>query len=162
MRDLWKHEASGATLSREIAQPHVSTFAECFTDWAPYDVCDSKRKHQFEPATITGQNVAGNLFKNVKDIFQGKPRQIKHSDETMKIGPYLNMTGPDNEHRSMSVRCADWVLSRIRERTIIIGGESMHFEIVVHDNGWALVIAQHGQICGSVWLAYIKVDSIPL
>lgn len=144
-------------LYRPIAQPHIETFAECFPDSAPWKLFDKAYKSPFEPQYLTGQNIAGNLWKNVKATMRGEKHERKHHDESMQIGPFCSRRDGD----SLAVRCAGWVLSRIREGTIVIGGDRMHFEIVDHDNGYSLVTAQHGQICGSVWLAYIKTDSIP-
>ena len=157
MKTLNYHEASGATLYKEIAQPNVTTFAEVFEDFAPYDVMDSKQKHQFEPRRITGQAIGTNLFDDVKAIMNGRKCK-SHPDHSMQVGPYCSRRDGD----SFSVRCADWVLSRIRERTIIVPNDRMSFELVDHDNGWTLVIVNHGQILGGVWLAYIKTDSIPV
>lgn len=144
-------------LYKPIAQPHVETFAECFNSWEPWRLFDRNYKPGIVPRCITGQNVAGNLFKNVENIFRGRARTEKHPDETMLVGPFCSR----RDGGSMAVSCADWVLSRIRERTIIIGNDRMSFEIVDHDNGYSLVIANHSQILGSVWLAYIRTDSIP-
>jgi len=154
---FYKHEASGAQLYKEIAQPHVSRFAEVFTDFTLYD--SKNQKHNFAPRYISGQNIAGNLYKDCKAIFQNGKRQDKHQDERMAVGPYC--TWRDKYGQSLSVSCADWVLSRILERTIIIGEDHMSFEIVEHDNGWTLITAHHSCIIGSVWLAYIKTESLP-
>lgn len=156
--DEYKHEASGVTLYKEIAQPHVTTFQECFPAWAKYDVNAPDRKHQFEPRRITGQALASNLYDDAKAIMEGGRAKRKHRDESMTLGPFLSI----RDGKSLSVSCADWVLSRVRERTIIVPGDTMSFEIVNHDNGWSLVTAQHSQILGSVWLAYIKTETIPV
>lgn len=144
-------------LYKPIAQPHVETFAECFPDWEPWRLFDKAYKPRFGPRYVEGQNIAGNLYKGVKAIFKGEKHNRKHPDERMAVGPFCSR----RDGASMAVRCADWVLSRIKEGTIVIGDDRMSFEIVDHDNGYSLVIAQHGQICGSVWLAYIRTDSIP-
>lgn len=146
------------TLYREIAQPHVTDFREIFEAWDYYDVSNGGRNHKFEPRYITGQNVGGNLYKNCKRILQHGQEPVKHPDERMPVGPFCSLS---DHSRSFSVRCADWVLSRIRERTIIIGDDRMSFEISLHANGWALVTAHHSCIIGSVWLAYIRQETIP-
>lgn len=149
--EQYKHEASGAFLYRELAQPHVETFSEVFEAWKPY------AKGAFEPRYISGQAIADNLWRDVKATMNGNHGKRKHADQSMPVGPYCYRRDGD----SLSVRCADWVLSRIRERTIIIGGDPMSFDLVDHDNGWTLVTAHHSSIVGSVWLAYIRTSTIP-
>lgn len=155
----YKHEASGATLYREIAQPHVTDFREVFDQWKPYTLEGTPMKpHAFKPRYLTGQNVASNLYKGCSEIFRGQKQTEKFPDESMAVGPFCS----DRDcGKYFSVSCADWVLSRIRERTIIIGSDRMSFELVNHDNGWTLVTANHSCISGSVWLAYIKTSTIP-
>lgn len=144
-------------LYKPIAQPQVETFDECFDDFEEWKLFDKSYKPRFSPYFITGQNIAGNLFKNVKATMQGEFRNRKHADETMQVGPFCSM----RDGGSMAVHCNEWVMDCIKRHTIIIGGDRMSFEIVNHDNGHSLVIAQHGSIIGSVWLAYIRTDSIP-
>lgn len=156
----YKHEASGAELCRPIAQPHVTTFAECFPDWAEWIFEPNKREVQkFQSRTISGQAIADNLYEDAVATMRGK-KQPKHREQTMEIGPFLSFGGYDRP--SLSVSPADWVLSRVRENTIIVPHDTMSFEIHDHANGWSLVSAHHGQILGSVWLAYIRTDSIPV
>jgi hypothetical protein len=146
-------------LYKPVAQPYAQTFADVFEDWKPRDVMKSNEPHPFPPRHITGQNIAGNLYNDVKSIIRGEKRS-KHNDESMAVGPFCSVSS-EKGYRFFSVSCADWVLSRIRERTIIIGGDTMSFEVIDHRNGWSLVTAHHGQILGSVWLAYIRTDSVP-
>jgi len=148
-------------LAKPIAQPYVDTFAEVFEDWQPYDLmAKTMPEHPFAPRCVVGQNIAGNLYNNFKNIMRGGARQ-RYGDERMLVGPFCSVSPLDSPNRYFSVSCADWVLSRIKESTIIIGGDTMSFHVIDHGNGWSLVVAQHGQILGSVWLAYIKTDSIP-
>lgn len=78
---------------------------------------------------------------------------------SQKIGSYICWR--DNYQSSMSGRPADTVLSRIVEGMIDVENDRTHFELVNHDNGWTLVLVSYGQILGSLWLAYIRTDSIP-
>ncbi len=150
-------------LCKEIAQPHVTTFTECFTDYELWPLFGKQFKPRISGQMLTGQNIAGNLYDNVKQIMRGQETKSKHQDETMRVGPYCQWSdSKSTRHESLAVRCADWVMSRIRERTIIIGGDSMSFDLIDHDNGWTLVTAHHSSILSSVWLAYIKTDSIPV
>lgn len=158
MTTLYTHAASGAQLYKEIAQPHVERFDEVFDSWQARDVMKPGAPSPFQARQITGQAIATNLWNDVKATMRGDRRSRKHADYTMLVGPFCACSDLD---RYFNVSCADWVLSRIRERTIIIPHERMSFEVTPHDNGWALVTAQHSTICGSVWLAYIKTDSIP-
>lgn len=128
------HEASGVSLYKPLAQPHAEHFFDVFPAWEPW---------QF----------------NAK---QGISAQwLTDSDgERMAVGPYCSWR--DHYDDPKAVRCADWVLSRLRERTLIIPNDQMSFDMVSHDNGWTLVTAHHSSILSSVWLAYIRTDSIPM
>jgi hypothetical protein len=149
-------------LAKTVAQPYVEKFSDVFDDWKPYDLFAKDRQHPFDPRYVVGQNIAGNLYRDTSDIFAGHPsRRGKHANESMRVGPFCSVYRKDQDNEYLSVRAADWVLSRIVERTIIIGGDTMSFEVIDHGNGWSLVTAHHGQICGSVWLAYIRTDTIP-
>lgn len=161
MIETFKHEASGAELCRKVAQPHVATFAECFPEWALWVFEPNTRSAQkFQGVQISGQAIAENLFRDAKAIMNGRKAARKHQDYSMEVGPFLSFR--DYERPALSVRVAEWVLSRIAERTIIIPHDTMSFEIVEHENGWALVVARHSAILGDVWLAYIRADSIPV
>jgi len=132
------HKPSGVSLYREIAQPHVETFREVFEDSKPYE----HGKPAFAPRILRGS-----------DCLTGKETETP-------IGPYCMWR--DHYENSFSVSCADWVLSRLKERTISLENNSMFFEIISHDNGWSLVTCSHNLILGSVWIAYIRTNSIPV
>lgn len=158
----YRHEASGADLSKPIAQPHVETFREVFEDFSPYHIMTGKGK-LFPSREIAGQAFASNLYENLKDTMEGRKQPKKRPDKRMKVGPYCFREAG----QSFCVRCADWVLSRIREGTILVPDDEMYFQIVDHKagegwpGGWSLVTANHNTIGGTVWLAYIRTESIP-
>lgn len=161
MIETFKHEASGAELCRKIAQPHVTTFQECFPEWALWVFDPNTRSAQkFQGRHISGQAIAENLFRDAKAIMTGRKAAKKHQNYSMEIGPFLSFR--DYERPALSVQVADWVLSRIAELTIIIPHDTMSFEVTEHENGWALVTAHHSTILGEVWLAYVRAASIPV
>lgn len=128
----YHHEKSGADLAQPIAQPHAEKFSDVFTDYAPF-IQDGR-----SPFT---------------------PPILEHDKSRMRIGPYLHFR--EHKRPSLFVAVAGWVLSRLRERTVIIDNDSIDFEIIDHRNGWSLVVAGHSLIIGSTYLAYIRTDSLP-
>ena len=135
----WRHPASGLTLRQSVMQPHVSTFSEAFSAWAPYVSADPR----FPLIWMNGEKAKG------------------RKAERMAVSAYCLRRSDGGHLDSLNVRPADWVLSRIREGMILVPNDRLHFEIVDHGNGWSLLVVNHGQILGSRWLAYIKTNSIP-
>lgn len=155
--DQFKHAESGASLMKDLANPNVRTFGECFDSFEEWRLFDKKYKPTIEPVWITGRAIATELYDDVKAIFRGERRNRHHPERSMSVGPFCSR----RDGGSMAVKCSPWVIDAIKAKTIIVPHDRMSFEIVDHDNGWSLVIAQHSQICGNVWLAYIRTETIP-
>ena len=119
-------------LARPLAQPHVVSFDQCFDDSRPWNY-DSKANENH--------------------------RLLIDKVGKLTIMPYCAVRGTQ-PYRSLSVIPADWVYSRIAENMINID-DRVTFELIGHDNGWALLVAHYNKILGSAWLAYIRTDSIP-
>lgn len=152
-------------LAKPVARTEVEKFSEIFDDWKPYELFGkgASSVHAFLPRYVTGQNVAGNLYKNVEVVCRGgRHNGWRHPDESMAVGPFCAFEGRNfTGNKYFSVKCADWVLESIKQRTIIIGGDTVSFRIIDHGNGWSLATGSQGRVSGGVWLAYIRTDSIP-
>jgi hypothetical protein len=86
--------------------------------------------------------------------------------ESMKVGPYCMVSRRGEEgtfpsYQTMWVSPRDTILRAIERGTIVIP-DTIHFEILVANNGWCLVTAQHSSIIGSVWLTErLRVETLP-
>ena len=83
---------------------------------------------------------------------QTKPRENE-------IGTYCRI-GVPGSRPSIRVRPKPGVLDAVAGR-IVTDDDHLSWKVVVHDNGLALVILEHGYIIGSHWVAYIDADTIP-
>jgi predicted RNA methylase len=90
---------------------------------------------------------------------EGRPTGKKN-----QIGPYCTIDlsqlgGP--QHRSIAARASDATMNALRGR-IVTDDDQISFKLIAHkETGRVLVIAQHGQIIGSHWLAYVTPDTLP-
>jgi len=83
--------------------------------------------------------------------------------DTMKIGSWLSLRGGENNrHQNFEVKPTAQVMRVIRENMIDLGSrDEVYFQIIIHDNGWALVISQYNLIIGNRWVAYIDANTLP-
>lgn len=156
---MYKHEESGAVLDRAPVNTDAKSWNDCFPEWKYYQLFGNAGKlppHAWGPHRITGQSWPHDLFENTKRIFNGLKPQ-RQPDHTMYIGPFCHISG----HASFDVKAAPWVIEAIKANTVLLPDDRMSFEVIPHDNGWALVLSKHSLVSGSVWLAYIKADTIP-
>lgn len=65
-------------------------------------------------------------------------------------------------YRSMQVEAAPAVLDEIKSNMLHGSGDTIHFRVVVWDDGKALVMAEYSQIVGSRYLAIIDAATIPV
>jgi hypothetical protein len=78
-----------------------------------------------------------------------------------ELGPFCSARLLGGERRSMAVRALPAVVDVIAPR-IVTDDDHLSFDIITHEtNNRALVIASHGHIIGSHWLAYIDPQSLP-
>lgn len=138
MRDqMYEHKASGATLAKPLMQPHVESFKDFFPRHSDY-------KDDGGP--------------NGKTIRVGDGLTGKEFD--WRIGPYCILRR-NGRCYSLHVDLADCVLSRVRESMLPIENDTIYFEVVEHNNGWALVVANYNVIIGSHYLGYVRTDTVP-
>jgi hypothetical protein len=88
----------------------------------------------------------------------------RHQDGRNRVGPFCTVDltqigGPG--HRSIAVRATDAVIAELAPR-IVTPDDDLSFRIIAHaGTRRALVVASHGYIIGSHWVAYIDPESIP-
>jgi len=83
--------------------------------------------------------------------------------DTMKISSWIRFRDAAHGHPVEQVKPSPEVFNALRANMLDLGSrDEVSFEIIVHDNGWALVLVQHSQIIGSRWIAYIDAATLPL
>jgi len=129
---------------RPIAFPHVRTFGELFTEHKPYD-------------------------KNMKSVMSwpsweaGTWSDPKRSAVT-HLSTYLRVNDRRSDEapfRAFSVKPSIEVIEWIGANTLHVPYDTKTFEIVVWDDGQALVVCAAGQIIANYYLAIIDAATIP-
>lgn len=124
-----------------ILLPEAKAFGDLFSAHEPWD------GHEIKPRHIPAETPDATAWE----------RSAWRNDGRNEIGPYLYF----RDHRpSMAVRATDAVMEVVTPR-LVTPDDTLSFEIVEHESGFALVILSHGYIIGSHWLAYIYPDTIP-
>lgn len=77
-----------------------------------------------------------------------------------EIGPYCSLTGATPRH-SLYVKPADRLVEFVKESMLPAEGHPIYFEVIVYEDGLALVTANHNHIIGNRWLALIEASTIP-
>jgi hypothetical protein len=79
----------------------------------------------------------------------------------MVMSSYASVGGV---HRSINldITLTPQAIETIGKNTIHIDHDTMNVEVIVWTDGRALVVAHHGRIIGSVWLAFIDATTIPV
>lgn len=150
---------------RPIESMSIATFPECFKEWE--ERADFGLPHAFGPRIIRGQSVPENLYRGTVAIMEGKKRPKREPDYSMNLGPYCSMFlrkeqgAPGPHYIAWDVVASDTVFEICSHRMVLIPDDNVSFEIHYRDNGFALVTASYRRICGSLWLALIRQDSIP-
>lgn len=130
-------------LSRPLALPHVRDFAELFDRWLPW------------PAGI---RVTSPIPAVRVPAIEYSSRTGRERRAYMEIGPFLSITPG---HHSFAVRPSARTIEAIQGRTLAIAYDTVSFEVILWDLYDALVVASHGRIIGSVWLAVVDPLTVP-
>jgi len=121
-------------MSRTVAFPGLTSASELFSTirrWNhPVDVKEPRERQ--EPLT------------------PGKTRT-----KVSRIGHYMKGRSAAGEHIALYVVANPYLVSWLRENLIDIDYDTLHFELIVYENGNALVTVSYGQIIGSRWLAIL-------
>ena len=133
----------GAELHRPLLLPDVKDFNDLFTAVRPWDHATMSHR-----SGVVAQ----------PDLVPA-PRMIGDNE----LGPFLsfrNVPG-HRDHSGWAVIAKDVVVDAIAPR-IVTDDDRLSFAVIYHANyDRCLVIAEHGYIIGSHWLAYIDPSTIP-
>lgn len=132
----------GFVLARPLLLPDARTFAEVLT-------------YEREWYHATMSHYAGVV---ARPELVPRPRMIGRNE----LGPFCTVKTTRDGRRSIAVTATDAVRDVIRPR-IVTDDDHLSFKVIEHaESGRALVIAEHGYIIGSHWLAYIDPATIPV
>ena len=126
--------------ARPIALPDVRRFDQLFVSWRPW-VSNLRERPRGIPIPAVDHDKRGRALRRF-----------------MEIGPYLTVSPG---HHSFHVVPSERTVDAIRVNTISIAYDTISFEVIVWDPTEALVVAKHGQIIGSVWLAVVDPLTVP-
>lgn len=147
MQDTMYATPEGFELYRPLLLPDARTFADVLT-----------YVREWDHATMTG---AGGRVPEPDLV------PLARTIGRNALGPFCTIktlaggVGPAMSRRSVAVVATDAVLKVIRPR-IVTPDDHLSFKVIEHQGtGRALVIAEHGYIIGSHWLAYIDPATIP-
>lgn len=148
--------------------------------------CQLEAERHNERAEKLGPAIVKNLNRNVR--LDNRP-DITGSDkklllpEVVDFDELFKVTGekqrwPFNATRKNTSKISSWlrfrhgknievkpsveVLRAVRDNMLDLEErDEIYFEVIEHENGWALVIAQYNLIIGSHWIAYIDASTLP-
>jgi len=115
--------------------------------------------------------------KNLSDLFESaEVRKPSGHSEKIKIWKgedphdpnaetyltdYCQVRYVDGGFGSLRLKPRERVVEYIDNNMIKIAYDTIHFEIVVYDDGTALVLVKYSQIIGSRWLAMVDASAVP-
>lgn len=146
-------------MGKRICLPDVTKFSELFAHATPWNFNDKaeQAKRKADPY-YRRDHERGVPFNPDAPFGKGHARRWR---DTSMIGTFCTVVTKD-ARRSYDVTPSAAVIDAIRMGTIDCGmNDSFSFEVIDHGEGLALVVASHGLIIGSLWLAYIDTDSLP-
>lgn len=147
------------SMGKRIALPRATTFDELFANATRWNFNDpvENAKRKADPY-YRRDHERGVPFNPDAPFGKGHARRWR---DTSMIGTFCTVVTKD-ERRSYDVTPSAAVIDAIRMGTIDCGmNDSFSFEVFDHGEGLALVIASHGLIIGSLWLAYIDASTLP-
>ena len=116
--------------------------------------------------------------KSLSDLFEStEVRKPSESSEKIKIWKgedphdpqaetyltsYCQVRRANGGFDFLHVKPRERVVEYIDNNLIKVAYDSIHFEIVVYDDGTALVLVKYSQIIGSRWLAMVDASTVPL
>lgn len=156
----WPTEWAG----RPLLMPEAHAFADVLEYVAEWDHETMSHRAGVLPAGSprpAPRYVGGNGIGRELAAIAGLPAPAGDSNE---LGPYCSVDlsqlgGP--RHRGIAIRATDAVVAALEPR-IVTPDDHLSFELIAHEStGRVLVIARHGYISGSHYLAIIDPDTIP-
>ena len=115
-------------------------FAGLFTSWKPWDRAD-------EPGPVA-------------EVPSWDSDQRGRRGYTCALSRYCSVGGK-RHHQSLNVEPSPRVVDYFKANVLAVPSDTLSFQVVIRDNGTALILMQHSQIIGSHWLDIVPVDSLP-
>ena len=69
--------------------------------------------------------------------------------------------GGKRHHPSLNVEPSPRVVDYFKSNVLAVPSDTIHFQIIIRDNGTALITMQHNQIIGSHWLDIVALGELP-
>ncbi len=160
----------GFTLARPLLMPDARSFADVLEYVREWDhETMSHRSGRLpanhdrpEPRYIGADGHGAQLLRSLTNL-AGLPAHDPR--ERNEIGPYCTVDmaqlgGP--KYRGIAVRATDATIDALAPR-IVTSDDHLSFKLIAHaGTARVLVIAEHSQILGSHWLAYIDPATVPV
>ena len=115
-------------------------FAGLFTSWNPWDSAD-------EPGPVA-------------EVPSWDSDQRGRRGYTCALSRYCSVGGK-RHHPSLNVEPSPRVVDSFKANVLAVPSDTLSFQIVVRDNGTALITMQHSQIIGSHWLDIVALGELP-
>lgn len=134
--DSWtRHDESGAELGRPVARPDIVDARDVFTP--------TIERHAVPLGTFEWEPWSGRRRSGGESAFNG----------------YAVIEAAEYPRSIVNVELAGWAIDVLKTRAM--GDLRFTLRAIAHDNGWTLILAQYDRIIGSVWLAYVRTDTVP-
>lgn len=138
--------------SLKVIFPRMKRFDQVFEAWGAYTADKAVQDSFQRPQVYLGKG-------------KGQLGWSDGVDGHLKIGPYCHVSGCGKLPSvlpSLNVMPTAKVGKALNEHMTYLGGDEIYFEIVVHEDGTALVIAKHNLIIGQRRIAWIDAKTIPI
>jgi hypothetical protein len=144
---------------RTVLLPDVRDFADVLTYVAEWD---HDHKPDVSPRDVMASGPGRALVTGILSIGRdlGMPFASDDPAARNKIGPFCTIDGHETQRRSIAVTATELAIDAIAPR-LVTDDDRLSFAVHVHADGRALVVAQHSQIIGSHWLAFVDPATLP-
>ncbi len=133
-------------MRHEIAFPEIKTFSELFPEAQNHDVsggkmCPALHEYETDEVEYTGKS---------RREFKGR----------CVLSSSCSVRRPD-AWQFLQVKPRDGMVEWIEKNMLLLDCDTISFEVVVRDDGTALLLAHYSQIIGSRWLALVDASTLP-
>lgn len=155
---------------RQIAFPELDSFADIFEEVVRiHGHAGSAAGSQFqppEPAEWRHQFTTKELYEHDpspswQEMIKSSPSLKAEWNKPMYVGPYITIERQGQAHFGGWAKVSREFAERVVRQTIVSDYDTMSWEVIEWPDNQALVLAKHGQIIGSVWVACVHADTLP-
>ncbi len=115
-------------------------FAGIFTSWRPWD-----RNEESSPAAV---------------VPSWDSDQKGRRGYTCELSRYCSVSGK-RIHPALSVDPSPRAVDYFKANVLHVPSDSVYFQIIIRDDGTALITMHHNQIIGSHWLDIVALGELP-